>query len=944
MPDTTRFRSLESIADLPVMAEGPSRICIVTPDLLGPVKNGGIGTACGYLAYALAEAGHSVNLLFCQTGAESLDPGWIAAYEARGIGAVNAAAWQKELGEAGNFPGLGQLAMSRTVYEWLKTQPDFDLVLFMDWQGAGFYALHARACGAAFERAAMVVVIHSPSYWHSIHNAAVASSPLESLLWHMERKAIGMADAVISPSRYMLGWTEERLCPLPARAIAQANLLEWGENLRHDSDDPIREVVFFGRLEFRKGLEQFCGALDRLAAKGELPPVITFLGKCSWMGDEHSAFYLARRSRKWTGAEIRLLTQKDHREAVEYICGPGRLAVMPSIADNSPYTVYECLAAGVPFLARNVGGISEFLPGAEADVFLFGDNPAELAERIAKALGKPPRRGTLAIDFAANARAWRLGLPKLARLIQNERSGVVGPQPAISIILTHYNRPELLRQSLNSLLDQDYQDFELILADDGSTSPEAIAMLESLAPLFAERGWTILRLANGHAAAARNRGAAVAKGDWLLFFDDDNVALPQMLGACAKAAKWRQNGFVALMFRVFEGMEPPCEANAAEVFLPTADAIAYGSLVNTLSDTTALVHKKDFESVGGFREDYGVGHEDFELFLRLALAGIPGGILPEPLFWYRRSQGKASVQLNTNAALNRMRSLRPFLEMLPPHLAELALMTHGMGQMLNMFPDPNAELFRDMPLDRRSDPDCGQTMIDAANILASQGYGQLATQILESLPENERPAMGGLIRARAIAASRQGDLAKIRACMKEFAQLGLADLETSRLYQVILDNLAMPAKNLRAQLIRLLRKLPNALACLLLAQEAAGEGDLAAAAEEVLNALKYAERSYLTEERPDVAKAVESKSFICGLQHFALHGATDKTPWPERATFSHLLKQYPELLPLVLPKHMSIWKYEDARQAKLMLASLLSNYADEFAQGNDLNEQPRSRL
>lgn len=931
MRDALQITSLQAIADLPRPAKKPLRVCIATPDLLGPVKNGGIGTACGYLAFALAESGNDVSVLFCQTGAENLAADWIGEYQNRGITAVNAACWQQEQGATENFPDLGHLAMAKTVYDWLKSQPDFDLILFMDWQGAGFYALHAKNCGIAFANTVMAVIIHSPSYWHSIHNAAVAQNPLESLLWHMERQSIALADAAISPSRYMLQWTDQRICHLPKLAIVQPNLLDLGQGLRHDSNEPINEIIFFGRLEFRKGLEQFCAALDRLASQGKLPAQITFLGKCSWMGDEHSSFYIARRSQKWAGSEIRLITQKGHREAVQYICGPGRMAVMPSIADNSPYTVYECLAYGVPFLARNVGGIGEFLPEAERELFLFGDNPTELAGKIAAALGKPPKRGSLVIDQHTNLDAWRLGLAKLPQLVQQQHKDTTNDLPAISVILTHYNRPELLRQALDSLISQDYQNFELILADDGSTKPEAIAMLDSLEPLFAQRNWQILRLPNGHAAAARNRAAKVASGDWLLFFDDDNVAKPNMLAVCAKAAATQQSGFIALMFQVFEGLALPCETNLAEIFLPTANAIAYGALVNTLSDTTALVYKKDFEAIGGFREDYGIGHEDFELFLRLALSGIRGGIIPEILFWYRRSESKTSVQLNTNAALNRMRSLRPFLELLPPNLAELALMTHAMGLMLNMFPDSSSELFRDMPLNLRSDPDCAPTMIDAANILASHGFANLATQILESMSENKDSALGALLRTRAIGAARQSDLPAIRQCMQEFAKLNLSDLEAARLYQAILDNYQNPPKNLRAQILRILNTLstPNTLSCLLLAQEACNDGEFADASSYLLEAIRHAEKQYLTKERPDVADAIKARAFICGLQHFALHGAADKTPWPERQTFSRLLKKHPDLISLILPRHMKSWQYQDAQQAKIMLSSLFNSASDE---------------
>lgn len=921
MRDFIFYPSLEDIASLPG-SEKPMRVCIVTPDLLGPVKNGGIGTACGYLACALAESGHDVSVLFCQTGADDIDNDWTDVYKAKGIHAVNAAVWQAAQGTPETFPGLPHLAMSKTVYDWLAQAADFDLILFMDWQGSGFYAMHAKACGLSFANTALVTVIHSPSYWHSINNGAVAANPLEACLWHMERRSISMADAVISPSRYMLKWVNDRLCSLPSHAYWQPNLLKWDDSMVHASDAPIEEIVFFGRLEYRKGLEQFCAAMDRLAKIGKLPPRITFLGKCSWLGREHSALYIARRASKWRQhSEIRLETQKGHKEAVEYICGPGRLAVMPSLADNSPYTVYECLVAGVPFLARDVGGISEFLPEEQRSRFLFGDNPAELAEKIAAATGKPPQRGTLAINMAANACAWSTGLSRLAALCSPRRHSA--GEPLISVILTHYNRPQLLRQAVDSLMGQEYRNFELILADDGSTDPQALALLRQLEPAFLERGWRILRLPNGHAAAARNRGARSAKGDWLLFFDDDNVAMPHMMETCAKAAVARTGGYIPIMFQVFEGNKAPNAENMAEVFLPTGDAVAYSAMVNTLSDTTALVHRKTFERVGGFREDYGLGHEDFELFLRLALLREPCAIIPRPLFWYRKSRGKASVQLNTNADLNRMRSLRPFLEILPPDLAELALMTHGMGGMLHMYPEPDLGRYLDMPLNYKADAGSAANMAGVAAMLAAGGEGSLAEQILLSLPENERPARAGLLHSRALAAARKGDLKGIRSALADFDEMGLSDSDAGPICQAILDNLEVPAEKLRADIIEKLRGLgeKSPLAWLLLAQNALEHDKAGEFVHCFLEGLAAAETVYL-QARPDVGEAIKSKAFVCGLQHFVLHGEADNMAWPERPMFRRLLRRSRGLERQIHPAHMRMFGYDDEELAGNLLHAL----------------------
>ena len=87
--------------------------------------------------------------------------------------------------------------------------------------------------------------------------------------------------------------------------------------------------------------------------------------------------------------------------------------------------------------------------------------------------------------------------------------------PVVSVCLTHFNRSHYLAQALESIKaqTQDHASFEVILVDDASTQPEAIAYLESLREEFQNRGWTIIRNEkNLFPGAARNRAARIACG------------------------------------------------------------------------------------------------------------------------------------------------------------------------------------------------------------------------------------------------------------------------------------------------------------------------------------------------------------------------------------------------------------------------------------------------
>jgi glycosyltransferase involved in cell wall biosynthesis len=91
------------------------------------------------------------------------------------------------------------------------------------------------------------------------------------------------------------------------------------------------------------------------------------------------------------------------------------------------------------------------------------------------------------------------------------------------VIIPVYNRPEEVDELLDSLTKQSYQDFEVIIIEDGSdiSSEQIVTDYRNTINRL-----TYERIPNGGPGPARNKGAAIAKGDWLIFFDSDCI-IPQ---------------------------------------------------------------------------------------------------------------------------------------------------------------------------------------------------------------------------------------------------------------------------------------------------------------------------------------------------------------------------------------------------------------------------------
>jgi len=117
----------------------------------------------------------------------------------------------------------------------------------------------------------------------------------------------------------------------------------------------------------------------------------------------------------------------------------------------------------------------------------------------------------------------------------------VNAQPAVSVVLPVYNREKLVARAIASILDQRFEDFELIVVDDGSTDGT-----RQVVRSFADHRLKLVGLpANGGNALARNAGMDLARGEFIATMDSDDVSLPERLGK--QVAFLRDNPQVSIL-------------------------------------------------------------------------------------------------------------------------------------------------------------------------------------------------------------------------------------------------------------------------------------------------------------------------------------------------------------------------------------------------------------
>jgi GT2 family glycosyltransferase/glycosyltransferase involved in cell wall biosynthesis len=657
------------------------KVCIASVDFVGPVKNGGVGTAFTSLGEALAAAGHEVTLLYiggqwCEN--ETIDH-WVAWYACKGIRFVPMPAMCPHPIEW-SWAGI----QSYHAYLWCKQQ-QFDIIHFSEWMGSGYFSLRAKQQGLAFSRTVLCLHTHGPSLWHTLSNAEWVDTPESLVRDYMERTSVRLADVVVSPSQYLLRWMLEQGWTLPARthveqyvrpATARRPLPVRGDAVTHPD-----EVVFFGRLEHRKGLVLFCDALDQLAGDPALAHLtVTFLGKAVDVHGKPAAEYLTERARRWPWTWS-ILSDRDQAGAMDYLQGGARLVVIPSLVDNLPNTVLECLGANLPFIASNAGGIPEMIAADDLARTCFELRPAALAARLRAVVQhghRPPRQAGRPADTEAAWVRWHetavFGTADMAPLPADR------PRPLVSVCVPHWNRPHYLAQAVASIEAQDYPNLELLVVDDASTSAEARAYLDDLERRVAPRGWRVLRQPeNRFPGAARNRAAREARGEYLFFMDDDNVAKPGELTTFVDVAQRTGADILTCFLDTFEDRHAPgpeTKPNSRVLFL--GDCPSTGALQNTFGDTNSLVRRSTFLALGGFHEQWGVGHEDHEFMAKAVLGGYRLEVIPEAMVWYRVNKGETSIQRSTPVHANLQRSLQPVLAAVPRDLRNLVQYALGL--------------------------------------------------------------------------------------------------------------------------------------------------------------------------------------------------------------------------------------------------------------------------
>jgi glycosyltransferase involved in cell wall biosynthesis len=202
---------------------------------------------------------------------------------------------------------------------------------------------------------------------------------------------------------------------------------------------------------------------------------------------------------------------------------------------------------------------------------------------------------------------------------------------SVSVVITCHNLGAYLEEAVDSVLAQTWQDFEILVVDDGSTDAQTQALLAG----FRRPATRVVRLPHGGLAAARNAGIAETSGRYLCALDADDRLAPSFLEKTVRVLDADPSvSFVSAWLRTFGDEEWDWTPERCD--LPAL-------LCEDTVLTAAVVRREAVAAVGGYDTAMPVqGDEDWDLWLTLVERGHRGVILPEILFEYRRRAGSMS--------------------------------------------------------------------------------------------------------------------------------------------------------------------------------------------------------------------------------------------------------------------------------------------------------------
>jgi glycosyltransferase involved in cell wall biosynthesis len=346
-------------------------------------------------------------------------------------------------------------------------------------------------------------------------------------------------------------------------------------------------------------------------------------------------------------------------DARETLPKAGNQCVIATATADAAGGVVLAMAQGCVVTVRDKSAAAAFVEKDISASIIAATDETALAATMLRVIHSPALASTLSRGATLrSATHYQPGeiATALTEIYDAERSQPTLPPPAagndvVSVVIPLYNQGHYIASAIESVRASAYPHIEIVVVDDGSSDAETIAIFDAL------EGVTKVRQANAGLSAARNAGIAAAVGRYILPLDSDDLVADGFIAAGVTALERNPElGYVAGNLKYF-GMLDHTHVPAG--YIPHLSLV-----VNTHVRATALFRRDALTTVGGY--DVALpAFEDWDLHIRLALAGYDSDILPVDCHLYRRHD-----ESMTFSSSNAMR-LELLQHLMAKHLASI---------------------------------------------------------------------------------------------------------------------------------------------------------------------------------------------------------------------------------------------------------------------------------
>ena len=600
-------------------------ILLVTEDLDGVVMNSGVGTYTREMSYLLNDRGYNVSILVVRDiKRDKIDE----YYTSRGIHVYFVGDLYTDVNNVYQ-PAHWILNRSHKTYNAIKQLLNdgatFDIIEFPEFTGAAFVSLRMKRFKGEFQNTTLLVKMHGYLLWHYdgmgdlVNKDAVTRD-------YIDRYCIENADVVISPSEHLIDYTW-RLYNLnrPMHVVRNPinnSAIQYAYNNQ-------QSIVFFGRLEERKGVYEFINAIKSSNIPTTTP--ILFVGMSASISRKRIKQLLQ-------GYKVTFYTGATRDDSLNCVATCAKFVVIPSRLDNYPTTIIECINSNIPFITVNTGGIPEML----------GELKGKVSCDILKLTG------LLNEAIAWNSGKWHLyttylkhnlsiiashdEIVKFYNDITPHQSRFTQANDQITLLMPYRNGSAFIKETLDSLNNQTYKNFKLLIVDDSDQDEQ-----QYLNNLVINGGYTfqIESISGSHVSVghALNQGVQLIDTPYFIQVDGDNVMRCNMIETYIDAAYNNPQLDVITSYNDAFG-------DWDQVYYPIGPIKEMLPIINVFGDACAIYKTSTVRRIK-FPDDRGI-IVDWAMWNKMVNSNCFMDTIPEVLVDYRARNSGHSSQINHN--------------------------------------------------------------------------------------------------------------------------------------------------------------------------------------------------------------------------------------------------------------------------------------------------------